>query len=203
MGDREFNNETFALDPCRPAVAHLLDEGELKRYSRMSASLRPAAVMTEMRIASSELAEFVSEHERGFMLSEFWESSKEVMDQYKAAVRIVQTPMPFPYAHMLSVIVFAFVYITPFIYAGPFASGEGWVATMMLTFCFYGIQETGCKLENPFGWDAIDHDLERYGISMCLETELIAETAGTGLHGQGANDLSYLAPNIASGDLVS
>merc|ERR1719440_2196529 len=101
------------------------------------------------------------------------------MDQYKAASRIVETPMPFPYAHMLAVIVFIFVYITPFLYAGPFMSGEGWLATLMLAFCFYGIQETGSKLENPFGWDDIDHNLERYGMSMCLETELIAERAGT------------------------
>ena len=65
------------------------------------------------------------------------------------------------------------MYITPFLYAGPFMSGEGWLATMMLAFCFYGIQETGSKLENPFGWDDIDHNLERYGMSMCLETELL------------------------------
>ena len=81
----------------------------------MSSSLRPAAVMTEMRLACGELSAFISDHERGFMMSEFLESSKEVMDQYKAASRIVETPMPFPYAHMLAVIVFIFVYITPFL----------------------------------------------------------------------------------------
>ena len=167
----------------------------------MSSSLRPAAVMTEMRLACGELSAFISDHERGFMMSEFLESSKEVMDQYKAAARIVETPMPFPYAHMLAVIVFIFVYITPFLYAGPFMSGEGWLATLMLAFCFYGIQETGSKLENPFGWDDIDHNLERYGMSMCLETELIAETAGTGLHGTH-EDVSYLTPKLSAAHAV-
>ena len=41
------------------------------------------------------------------------------------------------------------------------------------------------------GWDLIDHDLEDYGIRMCLETELIAATAASGRHGVEA-DLSYL-----------
>jgi len=200
MGDREFDNETFALDPCRPAIAHLIDDVDLKRYSRLAPNQRPAAVMTEMRLGCGELSSYISEHERGFMQTEFLTSSKEVMDHYKAALRIVQTPMPFPYAHMLSVIVFAFVYITPFLYAGPFASGEGWVATMMLAFCFYGIQETGSKLENPFGWDTIDHDLERYGMNMCEETELIAEFAGTGLHGTGGESVSYLKPKVSVED---
>ena len=201
MARQEFNNETFALDPCRPAIAHLIDDADLKRYARMSSALRPAAVMTEMRLACGELSAYISEHERGFMLSEFLQSSKEVMDQYKAAARIVETPMPFPYAHMLAVIVFIFVYITPFLYAGPFMSGEGWLATMMLAFCFYGIQETGSKLENPFGWDDIDHNLERYGMSMCLETELIAQTAGTGLHGTH-EDVSYLTPKLSAAHAV-
>ena len=74
-------------------------------------------------------------------------------------------------------------------------------ATLMLAFCFYGIQETGSKLENPFGWDDIDHNLERYGMSMCLETELIAETAGTGLHGTH-EDVSYLTPKLSAAHAV-
>ena len=71
MAGQEFNNETFALDPCRPAIAHLIDDADLKRYARMSSALRPAAVMTEMRLACGELSAYISEHERGFMLSEF------------------------------------------------------------------------------------------------------------------------------------
>ena len=42
---------------------------------------------------------------------------------------------------------------------------------MMLTFSFYGIQATGSKLENPFGFDDTDHDLEAGGRGRPRERE--------------------------------
>ena len=42
MAGQEFNNETFALDPCRPAIAHLIDDADLKRCARVAARRRRA-----------------------------------------------------------------------------------------------------------------------------------------------------------------
>ena len=39
-----------------------------------------------------------------------------LLDSYKACARIVDTPIPFPYAHMLAFILFVFVYFSPFVY---------------------------------------------------------------------------------------
>ena len=36
MAERPFDKETYALDPCRPAVFHLIDDMERARYARMA-----------------------------------------------------------------------------------------------------------------------------------------------------------------------
>jgi hypothetical protein len=76
---------------------------------------------------------------------------------------------------MLNTLVFFFVYCTPVVYHGDFASGRGWIATFLVTFCAYGLLEIGVKLENPFGFDDVDHDLEDFGRKMSKESDMIAK----------------------------
>lgn len=101
------------------------------------------------------------------------------MDLLKFADRIVTTPMPFAYYHMLSMLVFIFVYVTPLLYCGPLETGQGWTSCIVITFCCYGLLEVGICLENPFGWDETDLDLEKFGKVMALESDVIAVTART------------------------
>ena len=85
--------------------------------------------------------------------------------------------MPFAYSHMLSTLVFIFVYVTPLLYCGPLPTGQGWFSSLVITFCCYGLLEVGICLENPFGWDETDLDLEKFGKVMALESDVIAVTA--------------------------
>ena len=56
----------------------------------------------------------------------FMESSKATIDLLKFADRIINIPMPFAYSHMLSAMVFIFVFISPLLYCSPLEEGSGW-----------------------------------------------------------------------------
>ena len=127
--------------------------------------------MTDIRLSLMHLSRHCIDERT--MNQQGFESSKEVLDKYKAAARIVGTPVPFPYTHMLNTLVFFFVYCTPIVYSGDFKSGKGWVATFLVVFCAYGLLEIGVKLENPFGYDDVDHDLEDFGKKMSKESDCI------------------------------
>ncbi|GMI12092.1 hypothetical protein TrVE_jg1784 [Triparma verrucosa] len=161
------------LDPVKPEIAWIISESERKELDPIPAGLRPCAVITEIRCACLQLSLYMI-NPKGMTIQVF-ESSKAVMDFYKAAARIIGTPVPFPYTHMLNTLVFFFVYCTPVVYHGDFASGRGWIATFLVTFCAYGLLEIGVKLENPFGFDDVDHDLEDFGRKMSKESDMIAK----------------------------
>ena len=78
---------------------------------------------------------------------------------------------------MLNALTFVFVFATPFVYNGPLDSGEGWISSLLVCFCCYGLLEIGEILENPFGFDEMDLDLQNFGKSMVVESDVIALTA--------------------------
>ncbi|GMH91024.1 hypothetical protein TrVE_jg5011 [Triparma verrucosa] len=191
-GARDHSKDKFPFaehwhrDSCRPLIASVMTIDEFDKLSTLSPDARPSAVMTQMRILSQRMGFYVNDP-TSFSLN-FMESSKEVIDLLKTANRIVTTPMPFAYSHMLSSLVFLFTFITPLLYCGPLETGNGWISSLALTFCAYGLLEIGICLENPFGWDTMDLDLEAFGKSMALESDVIAVSAREELHLSCAGD---------------
>ena len=83
------------------------------------------------------------------------------MDALTGLVRILTTPIPFSYA--------AHLWITTFLYVGamPFQIVEplGWVtipAVVLASFIFFGFLVAGEEIENPFGYDKNDLDLDHF-----------------------------------------
>ena len=128
------------------------------------------------------------------------------MNLFKSAYRIVEVPVPMPYRHILYVLVFGFVYITPWIYVnnGKFWLWfAGWASSSLVRgillffsshpnltlcgiilsaqtcLCYYGILELSAVLQNPFGWDSIDLNLEEFGKRVHSETKVICEAIVT------------------------
>ena len=104
------------------------------------------------------------------------------MNLFKSAYRIVETPVPMPYRHVLYFLTFCYVFITPWVYAEPSKTADcssqddglackdgwaawanGWAASTLICIAYYGVMELAAALQNPFGWDAIDLDLEAFG----------------------------------------
>merc|ERR1719421_2577545 len=128
------------------------------------------------------------------------------MNLFKSMFRIISTPIPMPYRHMLYTVVFIYTFLTPFIeadkagdwnnlgystwdddskddkWAGAAkndgqAFTQGWVVAIMTCLAFYGLLELSVSLFNPFGHDAIDHDIGSFCGKANTEMMVIAKVS--------------------------
>lgn len=84
---------------------------------------------------------------------------QQLIDYMGACERIQKTPLPFAYAVHLRRALIAFCITLPFAIVKEF----GWdtvPATLLVSFVFFGIEEIGVEIENPFGTDENDLPLE-------------------------------------------
>lgn len=87
-----------------------------------------------------------------------------------ACERIKTTPLPFPYTLLLHRTIYLFCILLPFAMAEPL----GWltpVFTAIVSYTFFGLDEIGDDLEDPFGFD--ENDLPCNAIVRTLEREII------------------------------
>lgn len=85
--------------------------------------------------------------------------------------RIKSTPLPFPYTLLLHRTIYLFCILLPFAMAEPL----GWMApifTAVVSYTFFGLDEIGDDLEDPFGFD--ENDLPCDAIVRTLEREILA-----------------------------
>ncbi len=85
------------------------------------------------------------------------------LQSWEALVRIVTSPTPFLYRHLLATLVFIFVFAFPF----GFVETLGVVvipAAGVMCFGLYGVLELAQELENPLGWDLNDIDLTGFQV---------------------------------------
>src|SRR5471032_2589806 len=85
--------------------------------------------------------------------------------------RIKSTPLPFPYTLLLHRTIYLFCILLPFAMAEPL----GWltpVFTAIVSYTFFGLDEIGDDLEDPFGFD--ENDLPCNAIVRTLEREILA-----------------------------
>jgi putative membrane protein len=80
-------------------------------------------------------------------------------DAFGGCERIRSTPVPFAYAHHIKLLVFLFCYTVPFV----MVDSMGWItpiATAIVCFGLFGIDEIGVEIEDPFGTDPNDLPME-------------------------------------------
>jgi len=84
-----------------------------------------------------------------------------LIDYYGSCERIYKTPLPFIYVVHLRRALVLYCYTLPFALVGSF----GWwaiFATLLISYTFYGIEEIGVEIENPFGLDPSDLPMEGF-----------------------------------------
>jgi len=92
--------------------------------------------------------------------------------------RIKSTPLPFPYTLLLHRTIYLFCILLPF----AMAESLGWltpVITAIVSYTFFGLDEIGDDLEDPFGFD--ENDLPCNAILRTLEREVLAALGQTDL----------------------
>jgi len=92
--------------------------------------------------------------------------------------RIKSTPLPFPYTLLLHRTIYLFCILLPFAMAEPL----GWLTplfTAIVSYTFFGLDEIGDDLEDPFGFD--ENDLPCNALLRTLEREVLAALGETDL----------------------
>ena len=84
---------------------------------------------------------------------------KQLVDDLGGCERINSTPLPFAYTVHLRRLLILYCFTLPFALVDTF----GWLAvldTLGVAYTFFGIEEIGVEIENPFGLDLNDLALE-------------------------------------------
>eukprot|EP00164_Ancoracysta_twista_P002176 GFYU01002873.1.p1 GENE.GFYU01002873.1~~GFYU01002873.1.p1 ORF type:complete len:398 (-),score=79.24 GFYU01002873.1:154-1347(-) len=93
---------------------------------------------------------------------------------WMACMKIVKTPMPFPYVQMLNLFLLIYVFSLPFTFAHIF----GWFTPIfagVIAFALYGIYQVGVEIENPFGLDDNDLPLDKFAEEVFTDTGVCLE----------------------------
>ena len=86
--------------------------------------------------------------------------------------RVLMTPLPAAYNIAISQITWLYILILPF----QLYSTLDWIAipgTIVAAYIILGIAAIGREIENPFGRDVNDLDLDRYCNSLAMEVEIL------------------------------
>ncbi len=99
-----------------------------------------------------------------------------LIDSWGGCERILRTPIPFAYAQHIK------TFLLLFCLSAPFAMVEtmGWLtplASALLAFALYGIDEIGVEIEDPFGTDPNDLPLDRIGEVIVRDTTALLDVA--------------------------
>ena len=94
-----------------------------------------------------------------------------LIDYIGGCERIKKTPLPFAYMVHIRRALMLYCFTLPFAIVNDFGAGAI-VATFLVAYIFFGIEEIGVEIENPFDGDENDLPLER--ICASIDTNLVA-----------------------------
>lgn len=94
----------------------------------------------------------------------------DILDSLGGCERILRTPVPFAYAHHIK------GFLTVFCFTVPLAllPSMGWytgLASAVVAYAMFGIDEIGVEIEDPFGYDANDLPLDAIGDGVIQDVE--------------------------------
>jgi putative membrane protein len=134
-----------------------------------------AAQHMPLAVAQRILQTSVAARDRGaisdHLLQMFDQNVNLLIDYIGACERIHRTPIPFAYMVHLRRALILYCFTLPFVLVDPL---HWWTVagTFLLAFVFFGIEEIGVEIEDPFGFDENDLPLERF--CQTIEANLLA-----------------------------
>jgi ion channel-forming bestrophin family protein len=142
---------------------------------------------------SSEMSGLLDEGRRRGLYQEYVQMQLDqnvqlLIDYLGGCERIHKTPLPFAYIVHLRRALILYCFTLPFALVDQF-KGLTIVATAIVTYVFFGIEEIGVEIEDPFGYDAND-----------LPLEAICDTIRANVIALASGDLAPDLAGEASGD---
>lgn len=115
---------------------------------------------------SIQISQVLDEARRAGLISDYIfgildQNVQLLVDYLGICERICKTPLPFAYVVHLRRAMVLYCYSLPF----ALVEGIGWLAplgVLIISYVFYGIEEIGVEIENPFGFDENDLSLEEH-----------------------------------------
>lgn len=106
-----------------------------------------------------------------YLVPMFDQNVNLLIDYIGACERIHRTPIPFAYMVHLRRALILYCFTLPFALVDPL---RWWTVpgTFLVAFIFFGIEEIGVEIEDPFGYDENDLPLERF--CQTIEANLLA-----------------------------
>ncbi|MES2465093.1 MAG: bestrophin family ion channel [Armatimonadota bacterium] len=125
--------------------------------------------------AAVQISEAIAEARRDGHLSDYLAATidnnvQQLIDFLGVCERIHKTPLPFAYVVHLRRALLIYCLTLPFALLDPF----GWYTvldTLLVTYIFFGVEEIGVEIEDPFGVD--DNDLPLEAICQTIERSLL------------------------------
>eukprot|EP00929_Paragymnodinium_shiwhaense_P057747 TRINITY_DN28906_c0_g1_i1.p1 TRINITY_DN28906_c0_g1~~TRINITY_DN28906_c0_g1_i1.p1 ORF type:complete len:393 (+),score=37.94 TRINITY_DN28906_c0_g1_i1:103-1281(+) len=114
------------------------------------------------------------------VLSNMCGQIRVLMAESMNMAKIDRTQFPLPYAQIVKLLMFVFVYSLPFVIVTKTGAGTPLIAALVATG-FYGLDEVAEILESPFGNNPNDIDLHDYGRSLLQDLELFYHSRDTNL----------------------
>ena len=158
----------------KPPLPDLLREGESERLLALMPSNRCNWIAMRIQMITETHRRLGNISERAAF--EIYQQLEICLSAYKSMERIVSTPIPFTYLHMLQFILFFFVFSAPFVFTTTF-HWIGYVPSVIVAIGFYGINEMGKLIQDPFNWQQPCHDLSGLGLRIYKENLKIHEHA--------------------------
>jgi putative membrane protein len=139
-----------------------------------------AARSVPLAVASRIGAELASARDEGrisdVLLAHLDLDVRQMTDSLGSCERIKKTPMPFAYVVHLRRALILYCFTLPF----GLVRENGWgtvLDTLLIAYVFFGVEEIGVEIENPFGHDDNDLPIERFAEMIAGDLEGLRTTA--------------------------
>jgi ion channel-forming bestrophin family protein len=93
---------------------------------------------------------------------------QDIVDFFGGAERIVRTPVPFAYAHHIKGFLTLFCLTVPLALLPQMGDWTA-LASAIVAYAMFGIDEIGVEIEDPFGYDANDLPLDTIGENLAID----------------------------------
>ena len=172
-GARASDEELLSDDSCGdPSLSSLLTDEDRARYAAVDPANRFNVVVADIQRVVERNRRSGHMYEKA--AHDVYRDCDLVLAAFKTCERIVTTPIPYQYTHMVNLVLFCFVFSAPLIFTVTFK----WLTpfpSAILALGFYGIWEVGKTMMDPFDWNSPRVDLTEVGKRVATEAQRIVE----------------------------